>query len=445
MSRYLIIFTTLLLWLPASAKKLPDKPLKISIIYYTHALRLSGEALVIGVEALMPDSSVLKTRNIGGSLGLNNFEFELSNSNFLFGKIHFPENTIDAISISVRCKKYPEIVSIDYFQLHHEDALILKLPENESFSPGVNIPIELEAVVRNDYNKEFIISPSLNRYEFAVSGGTFRNGKIRIAQYPRNIRNHEVEVYIQPITKSMETQVFTLIMDYRRSYKFREYGFFGSNGSSGFSGTSGRHGQHGQDGQHGDPGPNIEVYIEAYNDSILQTMLLDVEVFSKNKKEFYRINPDGGFLQIISEGGDGGNGGAGGDGGNGRDGHEGAVYKRQIATTDSTWTETQEKGPGENGQDGGDGGNGGWGGDGGPGGIISIYYNALAQHYLNTIQAISIGGDAGNGASGGTGGRGGKGGDGNPNGSNGNAGYNGVPGRNGYSGNKGEVRFILME
>ncbi|WP_308709305.1 hypothetical protein [Marinoscillum pacificum] len=445
MSRYLIILTSLFLWHTVSAKKLPEKPLRISIIYESNALRLPGESLVIGVEALMPDSTVLKTRNIGGNLGLTNFEFELNNGSYQFGKIHFPESTSNAFSISVHCKKYPEVASIEYFQLHHEDALILKLPEDESFSPGVNIPIELEAIVRNDYDKEFIISPSLNQYEFAVSGGTFKNGRIKIAQDPRDIQNHEVELYVQPITRSMETQIFTLIMDYRRSYKFRDDGFFGSNGSSGFSGTSGIHGQHGQDGQHGDQGPNIDVYIEAHNDSILQTVLLDVEVSSQNKKEFYRINPDGGFLQIISEGGDGGNGGNGGDGGNGMDGHDGAVYKRQIATSDSTWTEIQKKGPGGNGQNGGDGGHGGWGGDGGPGGMITVYYNALAEHYLNTIQAISIGGDAGNGASGGAGGRGGKGGDGNPNGTNGQAGYNGAPGRNGYHGNQGEVRFILIE
>jgi hypothetical protein len=108
-----------------------------------------------------------------------------------------------------------------------------------------------------------------------------------------------------------------ILLDYKKHYNFYAptYNglpctdvYNGANGAhadvAGGNGQNGEPGRHGCDGQDGARGNTIEVFADAYNDSILQTTLVYIELFNRELNEVhkYLLNPDGGGISVFAKG-----------------------------------------------------------------------------------------------------------------------------------------------
>jgi hypothetical protein len=139
--------------------------------------------------------------------------------------------------------------------------------------------------------------------------------------------------------------------------------------SAGGDGTNGTDGTDGSDGGPGGDGPSVRVLVTLrYEDR----NLLQVSVSAEGKETFFLVDPQGGSLNVSSEGGAGGSGGNGGRGGRGGQGGVGSPN-------------------GNSGRDGLSGRNGS-NGRSGSGGTITVIYNPRAQPYLGAIHVSSPGG-----------------------------------------------------
>lgn len=172
--------------------------------------------------------------------------------------------------------------------------------------------------------------------------------------------------------------------------------FSGSSGSSGFNGSDGQdgssgsmgsldpnnpspggnggNGTNGSDGQDGGPGgdaPPVQIRVALRAGS---HPLLQVGVSAAGKEKFYLVDPQGGSLTVMADGGSGGSGGKGGRGGRGGSGGMGTP----------------------NGSSGSDGSSGrdGWDGPAGKGGSITVTYASEAKAYLSVIHLSNRGGPA---------------------------------------------------
>jgi hypothetical protein len=155
-------------------------------------------------------------------------------------------------------------------------------------------------------------------------------------------------------------------------------GFDGSNGMDGTSGSSGSldpnnpsaggdgsNGTNGSDGQNGGTGgdaPPVQVRVALRSGS---HPLLQVSVSAVGQQKLYLVDPQGGSLTVMANGGSGGSGGKGGRGGRGGSGGIGTPS-------------------GHNGSDGSDG-HDGWSGSQGRGGSITVTYDPQAKPFLGTI------------------------------------------------------------
>jgi hypothetical protein len=131
---------------------------------------------------------------------------------------------------------------------------------------------------------------------------------------------------------------------------------------SGGNGTGGGDGGRGGDGQSGSPGGHVQVWLRLEN---ADHPLLQAKASAGPKQLLFLIDPDGGSLKILADGGAGGSGGRGGTGGHG--GAGGAGSPNGLAGNDGI--------PGSNGFDG----------LAGAAGTIAITVDPAAQPYLKAL------------------------------------------------------------
>ena len=138
-------------------------------------------------------------------------------------------------------------------------------------------------------------------------------------------------------------------------------GLVGNPGPGG-AGTNGQNGFDGSDGQDGSPGSPVNIWIRV---EPADRPLLQIKVASANRQLFYLVDPNGGSLKVLANGGAGGRGGQGGRGGHGGRGGSGFP-------------------PGIDGQDGLPGRDGHSGSDG-AGGTLTIAVDPAAEPFLKCL------------------------------------------------------------
>ena len=144
-----------------------------------------------------------------------------------------------------------------------------------------------------------------------------------------------------------------------------------NNPSPGGDGTDGTNGSDGQDGGAGGNAPPVQVQVTLKPES---QPLLQVAVSAAGHRRLYLVDPQGGSLTVLADGGPGGSGGKGGRGGRGGSGGIG----------------TPNGNSGSNGSDGLDGHDGSLG----RGGSITVTYDPQAQRYMAAIRLSNKGGPA---------------------------------------------------
>jgi hypothetical protein len=132
--------------------------------------------------------------------------------------------------------------------------------------------------------------------------------------------------------------------------------------SPGGNGGDGTDGTNGTDGGPGGDAPSVRILVRPKYDS---KTLLQVVVSANGRDRYYLIDPQGGSLTVIADGGAGGSGGRGGRGGRGGAGGTGFPS-------------------GFSGRNGSDGMNGSDGAQG-SGGNITVIYDPKAKPYLGII------------------------------------------------------------
>ena len=443
-----------------SVNKLPVE--RISVEFDSTKTIIPGTEVKLGIAIYVYEYEKRLTRGLlNGNVGWKNFNIECTGADYKKGKIIIPYDAYlihrGEIYIKANLKKKPAIMASKIIPLNFETDIGIFPAKMFYKVPGEKIPLIFESKFDNNQ----VLSTSkyaLNKinpmhYNVKAFGGNYRNGTFTITENVMEIVNHEVGVEVSPFTNPELTREFIVNLDYRKYFKYNSFGsngFDGRNGSSGLSGFvygNGKDGDDGRPGEHGDNGPDLNVYIDSYFDSIVQSDLLRIIIEKRNsiEEKRYLVNTDGGKITISTYGGNGGDGGDGGDGGNGADGADGRKYTVKEKINDSTEVEKEMQEPGYPGGNGGYGGYGANGGDGGNGGNINVYYTPHTERYLYLTEFKSIPGDGGSAGSAGDGGRGGSGGKGNPNGPSGSSGSNGGRGFSGYCGNEGQIEYFYID
>jgi hypothetical protein len=150
-------------------------------------------------------------------------------------------------------------------------------------------------------------------------------------------------------------------------------GFPGTPGPGG-NGTDGGNGGDGSDGQDGSPAPPVHAWVRLESGV---KPLLQIKVSGGSRESLYIVDPSGGSLKILANGGSGGRGGSGGQGGRGGSGGSGSP-------------------PGLNGTDGRPGWDGHAGRDG-AGGTITLSVDPAAQPFVSCITWSNHSADRGSG------------------------------------------------
>jgi hypothetical protein len=148
-------------------------------------------------------------------------------------------------------------------------------------------------------------------------------------------------------------------------------GLIGSQ-SPGGRGSDGSNGSDGDNGQDGSPGLPTHIWIRLESASGTK-QLLQVKVAGGGRESFYLVDPSGGSLKVLDNGGAGGRGGSGGRGGRGGSGGLGSP-------------------PGMSGLDGRPGWDG-RPGNAGTGGKITVSIDPDAQPFLSCITWSNRSGD----------------------------------------------------
>jgi hypothetical protein len=134
------------------------------------------------------------------------------------------------------------------------------------------------------------------------------------------------------------------------------------NPGPGGNGGAGGNGGNGQDGSDGSPGESVHVWIRLEPGA---KPLLQIEAKGARRELFYIVDPSGGSLKILSNGGSGGRGGHGGRAGHGGSG--GSGFPSGFSGVDGL--------AGSDGQPGRDG----------AGGAITVSVDPAAQPFLGCI------------------------------------------------------------
>jgi hypothetical protein len=441
----------------------------IQLVYDTTALRIPGEKFRFGIKVKTAKGYEYSTKGwLGGTLRWANFKIRIDGGNRRFDKIIIDKDlpySVKNLSIRVKGSKRLGLDTTFYVNLNQIVKMDLVPLNSIVKAPGRYIDFGLNFLYDCGINvlhtKKRKCLKMFENFDILLDGGTFYGNRFRITEDIFDIIEHQVGLvaifkHDQSIRDTFEVQ-----LDYRDVFTKYYVGDAGYGGFNGYNGEDGwdatcvgccggdaGHGESGGDGEPGFKGPDIHVVAEAYYDNILGYDLLKVRIdnLTNSFSEFLLVNPNGGKVNVTSEGGRGGMGGNGGNGGNGGSGGEGERYtieiEKYVTEKDTSGEEVKKlvvvtEYKYKNGGNGGDGGNGGRGGDGGVGGrggTIELYYTMPTKKYLNVIDIQSIAGGSGFGGYGGTKGEGGSGGYGDPLGDDGNDGYTGSTGNTGWRG-----------
>jgi hypothetical protein len=305
---------------------------RLRVIYDQNQLRLPGSSIKLGIVAYLKNGDSVCTRGfLNGKVAWRNYNFEIEGGKFRNGNIRIGggiDNTLEQqLIIKVASKHQPEIsdyeiVNFNYsvkITLYHE-GIIQKSP-GQSFKIGVEARMDDGKIIRTGSSRSWW--NTFDPYEVTVEGGQKINSRIYLHDSPDAFYQHQVKIKAwSRMNPSLVDSIFFLL-DYRGESRLVVSGFdgfsgfagiFGSSGSGGSDGEPGNHGQHGSDGARG---PDLEVWVDLYYDTIISVNLLKIWVDNPGtgKSQFFLVNPDGGRLLVYSKGGDGGDGGSGGSGG----------------------------------------------------------------------------------------------------------------------------------
>jgi len=260
------------------------------------------------------------------------------------------------------------------------------LTDNITYSPGSSFPMIIKAVLQD--GKELITEgagkglTSWDEYTVEVDGGTFDKGVLTVSNNLKDIKNHKVMFKSSLKSDPSIKNDFEIPMKYDANTLANFAGYCGRKGADGTwattrlvgEGERGIDGGSGQDGEGGGDGQEIEVFVKAAKDPILNKDLLYVKVKSLNTNNtgYYIVDPAKAKITVSANGGCGGSGGAGGYGGSGG---------KSTATM--------------RGGNGGNGGNGANGANGGNGGKITAYIDPSAEKYSSSIVFTNYGGSGG--------------------------------------------------
>jgi hypothetical protein len=139
--------------------------------------------------------------------------------------------------------------------------------------------------------------------------------------------------------------------------------------SAGGDGSDGSNGSDGGNGGDGEDGPPVQVRVTLRPGS---HPLLQAGVAARGVEQLFLVDPQGGSLTVLDDGGSGGSGGKGGSGGRGGSGGIGSPN-------------------GSSGRDGSDGHDGS-SGSSGRGGSITVIYDPRARPYLGMLKLLNEGG-----------------------------------------------------
>jgi hypothetical protein len=227
--------------------------------------------------------------------------------------------------------------------------------------------------------------------DLVVTPSIMTVNKKGVLTLPRDPRKSDGKLPAVTITVPSHPELHAeLDIPLRYDYNFVS-NFSGSSGSNGMSGSDGSAGTSGSDGstdldnpsKGGDGGnggdgtdggsggdggdaPSVQVQITLRAGS---HPLLQAGVFAAGRKRYYLVDPQGGSLTVIADGGSGGSGGKGGRGGSGGSGGSGMPSGTS----------------GRNGSDGHDGSDG----SPGRGGSITVTYDPQIKPYLANIHLSS--------------------------------------------------------
>jgi hypothetical protein len=428
-----------------------------------NTLVIPGASIPLGIIAITNDGKHLNTTGwLGGKIKWKNFIIETSHGVFRNGILNLGEDlnplkdTVITLTIRSKFHDGKEVSQLIKVNQLKEIELITNLSYSSEISPGSSFPIDVVALYDNGIETSSSgaskYSDKFDKYHLKVIGGYFSNNRIHITEIYHQIPKHRVRVMVSSKHYPDIRDTLEVKLNYKRNYElhFRETSCqtgsrFYHNRLIAVSPDNCFH--PGRLGEKGYDGSDLKVYVRSYYDSILFQKILKVSIREECTNEYksFLVNPFGGSIRIISEGGNGGNGFNGANGRPGFNGRDGVVKIKKEKINDSTIVEREVRDPGENGGPGEPGGNGGNGGRGGDGGRIIVYYTKAAKPFLDVILPESVGGSGGMGGFGGNGGPGGQGGKGEPNGSDGISGMGGSNGFHGFSGSDGEIIFREVE
>lgn len=228
-------------------------------------------------------------------------------------------------------------------------------------------------------------------YNITVDGGEFKlidnktdylkeYGVIYVAD-PRQTKKHKVTITVSSVYDvSVKKEIVWDLnydkgvnLNYSAQSAYSQYDVLSKFSEFENKQGVGKNGRNGQSSYDGLDAEDVEVYISAYKDPILQKELLKIYSKTASGREVRTVvSPSTGSVVISANGGDGANGQSG------QDGSKGLI--------------------------GGNGGDGGDGGNGGSGGKITIHLDPTALKHKSAITYKNYGGLGGKGGSGGYGG-----------------------------------------
>jgi hypothetical protein len=342
------------------------------------------------------------------------------------------------------------------------DKIEAELMEGDRMCPGQESPLVVTAHLA-DKDKSFVTkgpgegTVPWDNFEVATARGEVSGkGIFQMASDPRETLDEPAEITVKSVHHPDKTTTVRVPAHYKCTFRADFSGEKGKPGPPGRDGArgdmdGGRGGDGGDGGKGGAGGhaPDVRVLVERTTQTVDMSggdavsddgegessdaeattekkSMLKVRVESKDsdRMERYLVDPEGGRMKVIADGGPGGNGGRGGHGGEGGDGTDRAPR----------------------GGAGGAGGNGGPGGPGGDGGAIEMVVDPSADDYRDAIELSNAGGPGGKPGAPGRGGTGGYGDRGAPDGPDGPDGRRGSrAGRSGHAGPEPEIVTRTVE
>ena len=283
-------------------------------------------------------------------------------------------------------------------------SIAASMPGNGAIAPGAKARLSVVATTSDGRTLATVGTGDgkvlLDSYVFEASGATVdEDGKVSLPADPRLTEGLVPHVRIhaagQPTPVADLDIPIRYDIPYSATYAGRngfdglpgQDGMDGSDGlagsndpnipSAGGDGGNGSDGGNGHDGDDGGDGPDVQVTIALSPGTADTHPLLRVRANASGADHYFIVDPDGGSLTLVAEGGGAGSGGRGGHGGRGGSG-----------------------GPGQPSGSSGSAGQDGWAGhDGRPGGAgsMSVAIDPAAARYLDRFHFTNKDGGGGRG------------------------------------------------